>query len=424
MACRTPVWGEVLEAGRTVSVPARRYLAATALLWVGRGVQAVLFNLHLVAIGFSEAFVGRSLGVLGVGVAAAALPAASLAERWGRRRTLLAGFVLEGVGTFGRVAVPEPAVILAASLLLGAGMAVIAVAGLPFLTEHSTSAERPFLFSGVQSVSLVGQVAGSVVGGGLPMMLAVAGHSVALRPDSAPRAVLIGSALVIAAAGWPLLTIRRLHEPTTTAGPARLPEAARQVVRRAIPVFFLTGAGIGLVVPFMNLYFSQRYGASTAAIGVYFSLAAVATAAASLAGAGIGRRFGALRTVACLQLLALPFLAVLGVGTALVAAVAAFLIGATLMRVGLPLLQSAVMTAVPARSAAWVSGIVFLAWSVGWSASAAGAGALIERTGFAGPLLLAAGLYAASSLALGGIVRGQPPRRPTSPLSPTGLDPR
>ena len=171
------VWNEYVEAGRAFSVPARCYLAATALLWVGQGIQLVLFNLYLVDLGFSEIFIGHTVGLTGLGVAAAALPGGLLSERLGCRSVLVFGLALEGAGAVGRACLVEPGGLLASSGVFGVGMSLIAVAGPPFLTKHSSVNERTFLFSGLQSVALVAQVVGSMAGGALPVALvSVGGH--------------------------------------------------------------------------------------------------------------------------------------------------------------------------------------------------------------------------------------------------------
>ena len=49
----------------------------------------------------------------------------------------------------------------------------------------------------------------------------------------------------------------------------------------------LVGAGAGLVIPFMNLYFARRFDCSSAQIGSFFSAAQIVTAFASLLAPGI-----------------------------------------------------------------------------------------------------------------------------------------
>ena len=114
---------------------------------------------------------------------------------------------------------------------------------------------------------------------------------------------------------------------------------------------FLIGAGAGLVIPFMNLYFKTRFDCSSAQIGVFFSVAQVATAIAMLLGPVIARRFGKLRTATASQLLSLPFLVTLGAEQRLEVAVGAFWLRAMLMQASTPLIGAFVMETVPPAAA-------------------------------------------------------------------------
>ena len=200
------------DAAREFSRPARLYLLSEFLAWTGHGIMSVLYNLYLVEGGYQESFVGTAVSVTALGLALVALPAGVLAERWGRRRCLILGAVLDGVGFVVRASVLAPGPILAASFVAGAGQAMLAIAAAPFITEHSTPRERTHLFSAFFAFALLAGVAGSALGGWLPRV--ALGLPEALRPDllHAYRAVLlVGSAFSFSAA-LPLLRLRGLAE--------------------------------------------------------------------------------------------------------------------------------------------------------------------------------------------------------------------
>src|SRR2546422_7442690 len=159
---------DFLDAARAFSRPARLYLLCEFLAWTGYGVMAVLYNLYLVEGGFQESFVGSAVSVTALGLALVALPAGVLAERWGRRRCLVLGAVLEGVGFVARASVLARGPILVASFVAGAGQSMLAIAAAPFITEHSTPKERTHLFSAFFACALLAGVVGSGLGGWLP----------------------------------------------------------------------------------------------------------------------------------------------------------------------------------------------------------------------------------------------------------------
>ncbi|HEY2956160.1 MAG TPA: MFS transporter [Candidatus Eisenbacteria bacterium] len=402
------------DAARAFSRPARLYLLSEFLAWTGHGMMAVLYNLYLVEGGYQESFVGTAVSVTALGLALVALPAGVLAERWGRRRCLLLGATLDGVGFLVRASVLSPGPILAGGFVAGAGQAMLAIAAAPFITEHSTTKERTHLFSAFFACALLAGVFGSALGGWLPRLaLALPG---ALRPDllHAYRAALIVGGAFSLSATLPLLRLRGLAEaPLARAGEPVPAHAARRLLPIAINAA-LIGAGAGLVIPFMNLYFKDRFACSSGQIGLFFSLAQVFTAIASLLGPALARRFGKLRTAVGSQLLSLPFLVTLGIENHLGIAVAAFWVRATLMQASTPLLQTFIMEALPSGLRARATSVINLLWNVGWAVSATLAGLIIQHFGFAVPFYMTATLYAAAATTFWFAFR----RTPETPAEP------
>jgi len=386
---------DFLEAARQFSRPARFYLLAEFLVWTAHGIFSVLFNLYLVEAGLPESFVGRAVSASAAGLALAALPAGLLAERWGRRRTLVLGAVLEGLGHTLRAGTTHPATLIATGFVVGAGQAMFQIAAAPFLSEHSTPRERTHLFSTFFASALIAGVVGSAVGGALPPFVRAIVPGLSLF--AAYRvALLVGAALALSSA-VPMLAMGRLPE-------APLHQASEPVTRqnrgRLVPIALnalLIGMGAGLVIPFMNLYFKDRFQCSSAQIGLFFSIAQIFTAAAALLGPAIARRFGKLRTAVTSEVLSLPFLVTLGAERRLGVAAASFWMRAPLMQAATPLLQTFVMEAMPPALRARATSLTNLVWNIGWASSALLAGGIIERFGFAMPFYLTAGLYATAA---------------------------
>ncbi len=386
------------EAVTRFSLPARRLLLTELLAWMCHGIFAVAFNLYLLEAGFRESFVGTAISLNGLGMALAALPAGLLADRWGRRRCLVLGAVLDTLGHAARATSLAPEVILAGSLVAGVGQALLAIAAAPFMTEHSTPRERTHLFTSFFAVTLLAGVLGSMLGGEVPAILGRHAAGPRLDPVHAFRGALWLGVLLNAAACLPLLRVRAPEEALAapaTGGPA---PAERQ---RLLPIglnAFLIGSGAGLVIPFMNLYFANRFGCTSSQIGVFFSLAAVFTAAASLLGPALARRFGMLRTAIAAQALSLPFLVTLGAEDRLGVAVAAFWMRATLMQASTPLVQAFVMEALPPSLRARATSLITLVWNCGWAFSATASGIIIQRFGYHVPFYVTAGLYGLAAL--------------------------
>ena len=391
-------WSDYRDAVGRFSRPARLFLLTEMLAWTCHGIFAVDFNLYLLEGGYRESFIGQAVSLNGLGMALAALPAGLLADRWGRRRCLLLGAAVDAAAQLARATLLAPPAILAGSFFSGVGQALLAIAAAPFVTEHSSPRERTHLFTTFFATTLLAGVVGSMVGGEVPALLGRLPGS--LRPDPlhAYRGALWAGGLLNAAACWPLLRMGGSKEPVQRHAWVATDAAARW---RLLPIglnALLIGAGAGLVIPFMNLYFAHRFACTSSQIGAFFSLAAVFTALASLLGPALARRFGMLRTAVAAQLLSLPFLVTLGAERRLSVAVAAFWMRATLMQASTPLVQAFVMEALPPSLRARSTSLITLVWNCGWAVSATLSGIIIQRFGYDVPFYITAVLYASAAL--------------------------
>src|SRR5215831_1863879 len=266
-------WDDFRDAARRFSRPARIYLGAEFLVWTAQGIFSVLFNLYLVEAGASEGFVGRAVSSTALGMVVAALPAGWLADRWGRRRTLMLGVVLEGAGQLLRALGTQAPLVFGGGFAAGLGHSLFQIAAAPFLTDHSTPRERTHLFATFFASALLAGVLGNALGGALPLLVR------AIAPGAtvfvAYRIVLLMGALTAASGALPMLALSGLVEPPAAHGaepPA--PHEARRLRPIALNAV-LIGSGAGLVIPFMNLYFKNRFDCSSAQIGLWFSIAQV-----------------------------------------------------------------------------------------------------------------------------------------------------
>ncbi len=381
------------ETTRDFSPNARLFLFATLLSWVGLSVNQVVFNLYLVAAGYGEEFVGGVTSMMGAGMAAMALPAGFLADRFGRRACLLWGAATIALMLGVRALSLSPQALFGSTLLLGAGQALVTIATSPFMSENSSEAERTHLFSMHFVVVLLGGLVGNLLGGELPGLLERQAAEWADSPLLSFRMTLL------AGAGASLLALLPLRG---VAEAPRVREAPHERVRardhsgllsRLAFNYLLVGMGAGLVMPFFNLYFAHRFGASTSQIGLYFSVAQIITLVATLIGPLIAGRVGKLNAVTVLQLLSLPFLITLGFEDTLGIAVLAFWMRSALMQMSSPLLNSLAMDFVPPALRARAVGLDNMSWYVGWSVSSALAGWVIQNFGYEYPYYLTAVFY-------------------------------
>jgi MFS family permease len=346
-----------------------------------------------------------------LGAGAAVVPAGALVDRLGPRALLLGGSLLVAAGVGVQLAVPVGAVLLAGSVLAGAGAAGFYVAAAPYLARVAPPGRQHELFSLDTAAALGGTALGSVVAGQVAAALGAGSSGPAGAPDAvAPYrwALLLGSA--VGALSFPLLLATRSRGPPgpaagvppegNGAGGAWRAVLADPVALRLAVVGGLIGLGAGLFIPYLNVYFVQELGASPAVYGWVSGASTLTRLGATLLAPAVAGRLGmgTVGAIAGTQLASVPFLLLLGFAPQLGLAALAFLIRGALMNMALPLQTSFTMGALRPELRGTGNALLILAGNVSRAASTLAGGALIEHSGYRLPYLLTAAVYTGATL--------------------------
>lgn len=413
----------VIDRWRRLGRPAWLYLAHMALLTCGLAVTSLLFNLAILALGYERQFLGL-LNTVGVAVAGLlSLPLWWLASRVGLRSALLLSGAVHAASTLTIALLPLSLPLLVAAALTGVAQVLFQVTASPFMMRHSDGATRDTLFSTSAAVNVGFGGLGSLLGGFLPGLLAVP-LGVGAESGLAYRATFAVAACCLLLALLPLLLMRRDDAPRAllpvsaapgktqaTLGVAwhwplrRLPEPWRSMVQRPWPLVqllippVLISFGAALLIPYLNLFFKERFGSADNALGAIFAALGIVTGLAALGGPLLSARLGTIRTVALTQLLSIPFLLMLGFVPLLPLAVGALLLRGMLFNMGAPLYDAFAMERSQPAERPTVIGLINAAYASGYVVAPAFSVAVQERFGF-GPLILAtASCYGAAVLA-------------------------
>jgi MFS family permease len=368
---------DYLRHAATFSPQARLFLAAQALYGIGQTAVWVLRNLHLKAAGFDESFIGSTLAVQSAAGVAVVLLATPWMDRLRLRPFQALGAVLLGGGLAGTALARGPAALLALCFLTGLGMALLEASASPFIVRHSTSSERPFLFGVATALSPAS---------GLLTTLAIKLGSVAWGDSTASssRMLLAAAGVTVAA----LLPLAWLRDAPAEAGPDG---GSEPVDWRTAAKFFLPelafGLGAGLTIPFINLYFRNRFGLASGTIGLYYSAAQALMMAAFLLSPLIARRWGAVRTVVAFQLTSIPFFVALALTTSLGVAVATFLLRHACMNMVHPVGSHFAMEVIRPAQRARVNGTKQAANKIAWAVANSMGGLLIAQGALAPALI-------------------------------------
>jgi MFS family permease len=273
--------------------------------------------------------------------------------------------------------------------------------------REAAPASRPFLFSAAYTVLFLSAIVGSLVGGILP-------HAFRWIVESdrlALRFSLFTACGLYALSTIPFSGMKARPPVADPAAPLRWSarERALAAVRELAMVDWglhaklvvpslLIGLGAGLIIPFLNLYFRDRFGLDEAAIGLLFAAMQGFMVVSNVFGPTVSKRMGLVRGVVVTQLVSVPFMVILALSHSYPFVVGAFFLRSAMMNMNQPLASHFAMEVVPERDHAITNSLLSLAWFLAWSVSADIGGAMIERVGYTQPLLLAAGLYVLASL--------------------------
>jgi predicted MFS family arabinose efflux permease len=264
----------------------------------------------------------------------------------------------------------------------------------PFLTQVSSDEERPFLFSADWSLITLASFVGSLIAGGLPAALARQ-MSVGAESAQAYRSAMFLGLLLNGMALIPIGMIREVRWPgprtATRAGLRDIVKLKAPVVRLLLPNMII-GFGAALLMPYLNLFFKERFPIDDRALGSIFAPRDLITALATMAAPALALRLGKIRSVVFSELASLGFLLMMGFVPVLPVAAAAFWIRGALMTMGHPLYSAFIMEQSPPEERGTVNSIVEMAWQVGWMVGPAISGAVQARAGF-GPLFLATTVF-------------------------------
>ena len=374
----------------------RLYLIGSFLMGINFTVFNLLLNLYLKEFGFAEGDIGLVLSSRAIGMAVMAIPAAILLSRVRLKPVLLVTSFLFAVFSMFITTFHELTLLMAFSLLSGTAFCFYRVGAAPFYMRNSTPKERTHVFSLSFGMVLLSGMAGSIGSGKLVTIIAdYTGDIVLGYQYTIYLGIVIGLISLV-----PFFMIK-------SAKPSREENKIlfswQQLKSRGAFYFkvsfsnFLVGLGAGLIIPFLNLYFHDRFDLSPDLIGLYYFVVQFSMLAGSLSGPVLAKRWGLVRTVVVTQLASIPFMLTLSYTYLLPLAFVAFVLRGGLMNLGVPIVTNLGMELAEKREQGLVNALLMVAWTSAWMVSAALGGSLIEKYGYTFTMNITVFLYVVSS---------------------------
>jgi MFS family permease len=404
---------------RAFSPDARRFLCGAVLLELGHAFLWVLQNLYVRSIGYGESEAGLVLASAGLGVVITTLPAAALYDRLGARSSLLISCVGASLSLVGLACATSLPWLCVFAALQGAMFTQHRVVSAPFLVSASRPAERTHLFSAEMATHSVASMVGLSMAGFIAGRLQAdwLGETEALRVT-----LLLGALGTLGSLLFYRLIQLDTRNATDTAStderlpPVTVPPRRRRMFAILAPKHWnlwwrlalphgLVGVGAGLTIPFINLYFTDRFQTPKSELGLVMSASQFTMTFGLFAIPWCVARLGLLRSTILSEALSLPFFLTLAFTLNFPVAILAFVFRSALMNLSHPMWRNLMMEITPGEWRAAVNGVTMLAWHLGWALSNQLGGELIERShgwlgpdvdGYAVPMLITTAVYLAA----------------------------
>jgi MFS family permease len=360
----------------------------------------LFLNLFVLASNFNKEFLGLANMMPAVAALVLGIPLGMLADRLGQKKAMLIGLAVASLAC-GLMAVGNSAaLIMTASFLWGLGTTLFTICNAPMLMGVSDESNRLTLFSLNGSLQILSGVFGNYTAGLIPGITA-GWFKISEVSPSAYQAVFACAGLVGLLG---LIPVYFIHKEKHKFIPKEIKPAdaivnspsdvglkwlfSKDVIRLLLPNL-ITGAGAGILIPYFNVFYMEKFGLRNEDLGFLFSLSALITGAAMLVGPRLARLCGSkIKAVVLTQALSLIFMMLLGFSSNLTVSSIGFLARAMLMNIAPPVWMAFVMEqTVPGRQAT-ISSYLNLLWTAGWLSGPYISGLVQERYGFS-PLFVA-----------------------------------
>jgi MFS family permease len=366
---------------------ARLYLVSAILTGAALGVYRLISNFYVLSLNFDQELLGQLITTTSMTALLTAVPMGYLADRLGRKNSLLLAGAGVSIGILVTVLFPARFMLFAMNALIGMAQSLSAVTMSPFLLENSGEEERTYLFSLSSGLQMAAASVGNSVGGYLPTWIG-AWRGVSPTNSQAYAGALAIIAIFAFIGLFPLLWLNtpvQARAERTVFAPFAYARKHPAMLSKLIAPMLITSIGAGLFMPFINVFFRVVHNQSDQVIGNVLAWGTLAMGIGLFIAPPLADRFGKARLVVITQGISIPFLMLLGYAPLFWVSAMAHYARLSLMNMSGPVYQTFVMEHVEPDSRATVASLVNMAGNFGWAFSPSISGWLQVSYGF-GPV--------------------------------------
>lgn len=307
---------KLLSQFRSYSKNIRNILIWNAIFCFGLGIHLVLYNLFLQGIVHDEVIVGKILGLNFLAQAMIYIPAGLFSDRVGSRKAVIAGVSVFIVALAGNLFASTPGELSIWGFIVGLGHAASIVSFVPLLTEYSISIERKDLFTFAFSTGTFFTFLGTLLGG----MLSDSFEAIFQWTQIfSIRITFICTILLLMLCTLPLFLVKeskkqrmeRQNQRSILSILKNKPKAFIPIAQFSLSKA-LAGISLGIITPFMNLFFLYKFSLSPSKISLILAGGTLATVWFMSFNSNVTRKISEVKTVSLYHILSIPSILFLG----------------------------------------------------------------------------------------------------------------
>ena len=333
---------------------ARLYILHIQGMSLTYGVRTILYNIYLLYVfrdgvsflgWFFEPvyFIGLLLALGSMITGLMAPFNGIIVDRLGKKWSFIMGDFIGSLTILAVVLFPQPTVVAFMQILRSAVMSIHGIAEGPFIYEQSTKKERVHLFSVSSGFSTLASMSGNLMGGVVPLGIALLLFGTPIVSGTASILVLKVGLFVSVLLWWlslvPAFPMKVSRKESTHSVKARL--SFKNVSNwGTIWIFTLNsifiGTGAGLFVSYFSLFFLLKYKADTASMAVIFAIGSFSVAVGNFLTPILSEKLGKVNYLVSSRYLSIIFILLLPLAPLLFLAAVFYVLRITLMAGSFP----------------------------------------------------------------------------------------
>ncbi|ANF22762.1 MFS transporter [Thermococcus piezophilus] len=365
-------------------------VAYSFISWLGGNIAWFIFPFYLKSLGFNYAGIGIIFSLSTLAQASVLLFSGPLGTRIGYKNAVLLGVSLMFLGRAFQVFYPTIAMLTLGGVLIGIGLAFESPSYMALLSGEVSDEKRHYLFSLSSAMGTIGSAVGLLLAGFLSRYMSY-------------REVFALVLFII-----PIRFLLVLFVKSVLANTEKRLDLNRRLLlkigRFALPSA-LIGLGAGVTIPYMGLYFNQRFGTSLESIGWLFALQQFIMGIGMFVLPMIADRLGSVKTIVSFNGSASFLIAVMPFSSTFLIAAVIYTVRTILMNIVNPIWNSFMMGFFSKEERSTVMALNNLSWTATFGLGQYIGGMILDFS-LTWPFLITALLYALSMAVFWGLFHG------------------